>query len=85
MASVTKSVDGEFSTAWSPSHDMDVEQNAKNGVIQDGYASTNMETKIVIDPELEARMKRKLDFNLIPLVFFLCMLNLQKEWNRALN
>lgn len=50
----------------------DVEQNLKMADLQNERASTSDETRHIIDPKVEASLKRKLDWHLIPLVMALC-------------
>lgn len=52
----------------------DIEQGLKCSNYQKEHASINNDTQhVVIEPELERQVRRKLDRNLVPLVFVFCM------------
>ena len=64
----------EHPAALDLANDADVEHNLKSAVLEHDHVPIPSETQMVIDPEIERRLKRKLDWNLIPLVFVFYLL-----------
>lgn len=52
----------------------DVEQNSRIADLdhENTYAVTKDENQHIVDPQTEARLRRRFDRNLMPLVFVLC-------------